>query len=81
MGHIGTGLHKSVGTSSTLRRPIRGSPHRDLIFQTLASPEADATAIGERTVAGGWGLPISAFPGLLSSALTVTLPDALLANN
>ena len=50
--------------------------------RTPAALGADATAIGEETLSlGVAGLPISAFPGLLSSALTVTLLDALLANN
>jgi len=52
------------------------------IVETLLQGLPESPAIGEGTlslVVGG--LPISAFPGLLSSALTVTLLDALLANN
>jgi len=65
--------------SSQLRRAARPRPSPTAQTRTLG---ADATAIGERTLSlVVEGLPISAFPGLLSSALTVTLLDALLANN
>jgi hypothetical protein len=67
-------------SSSQLRRAAR--PRSSPPTTQTRTLGADATAIGERTlslVVGG--LPISAFPGLLSSALTVTLLDALIANN